>query len=312
VAADISVIIPSLRGGPRLVELVRRLADDGGDVELLIADNGVPDDTARALRALGVRVVSFGRNLGFGAAVNAAAKVTRAEALVVLNDDLFFRDGLVEALVEPLSRVEMAAGVLLQADRSDRIESAGIVVDTLLGAHDYLCGEPVSRLSEPLAPPLGPCGGIGAYRRDSFAAVSGYDEGFFAYYEDVDLALRLRTAGACCELAPAAAAVHARSSTLGPGSIDKARLVGFGRGYLLRKYGVLSRPLVGPVAAATEVGAGAALGVRHRSLEPLRARLRGWQACAQRVEPPPRGFATVGLVSGLRRRRARNRLVDGR
>jgi len=159
VRADVSVVIPSLRGGRGLVELVRSLAAEPSGAELLIADNGLPGDTVEALRRSGASIVRFGRNVGFAAAVNRAASRAKGEVLVVLNDDIVPRPGLIEALVEPLARVEMAAGVLLQAERPDTIESAGIVVDAFLGPHDYLYGEPVSRLSGPLPPPLGPCGG---------------------------------------------------------------------------------------------------------------------------------------------------------
>jgi GT2 family glycosyltransferase len=217
VRADVSVVIPSLRGGPGLVDLVRSLSEEASDAEFLIGDNGLPGDTVEALRWLGAQVVRFGRNVGFAAAVNGAASRAEGEALVVLNDDIVPRPGLIEALVAPLGRAEMAAGVLLQAERPDTIESAGIVVDALLGPHDYLYGEPVSRLGEAPAPPLGPCGAAGAFVRASFDAVGGFDEGLFAYCEDVDLALRLRAAGARCALAAGALAVHAGSGTLRPG-----------------------------------------------------------------------------------------------
>jgi N-acetylglucosaminyl-diphospho-decaprenol L-rhamnosyltransferase len=307
VRAEVSVVIPSLRGGRGLVDLVRSLLEERNGVEFLIADNGMPGETVEALRHLGARVVPFGRNVGFAAAVNGAASRAEGEALVILNDDIVPREGLIEALVEPLGRVEMTAGVLLQGGRPDTIESAGIVVDALLAPHDYLYGESLSRLSEPLPPPLGPCGAAGAFLRRSYDAVGGFDERLFAYCEDVDLALRLHAAGARCALAPGALAVHAGSGTLGPSSLEKARLVGFGRGYLLRKYGVLGHPLIGPAAVSVELAAGIAQAGRHRSLDPLLERLRGWRSCSQRAPRPPRSLATVGLADGLRRRRARSR-----
>ena len=306
--AAVSVLIPSLRGSRKLVDLVECLsAGEATPTEFLIADNGMPTETVEALDRLGAQVVRMPGNLGFGAAVNRIAALARGDALVILNDDLVPRDGFIASLVEHLDQAEMVAGVLVQAEQPDRIESAGIEVDVLLGPHDHLHGEPLSRLAEPLAPPLGPCGGAAAFRRSSFGAVGGFDEALFAYCEDVDLALRLRAGGGRCALAPRALALHAGSSTLGYRSIEKARLVGFGRGYLLRKYGILRHPVIGPVALSVELAASLALARKHHSLDPVRARLRGWRSCSTRATRPPRSVATVGLAHGIRVRRSRSR-----
>jgi GT2 family glycosyltransferase len=49
--------------------------------------------------------------------------------------------------------------------------------------------------------------------RDVFLSLGGYDESFFAYYEDVDLGFRARRAGHECWYAPRAVALHRGSST---------------------------------------------------------------------------------------------------
>ncbi len=117
------------------------------------------------------------------------------------------------------------------------IDSAGVVVDSTLLAFDYLHGLPWS-VAETAAPPLGPTGGAALFTLSSFTAVGGFDERIFAYLEDVDFALRLRAAGCACRLASDARAVHRHSATLGSGSAAKNRLMGWSRGYMLRRYGV--------------------------------------------------------------------------
>jgi GT2 family glycosyltransferase len=302
-----SVVIPSLRGGTDLLELVRRLTVEATDpVEILVADNGLAPHTVEGLHAAGAIVVPMGRNRGFAAAVNRAAEAARGDALVVLNDDVLPEPGFVDALVAGLVTAEMAAGVLLRADRPDVIESAGIELDAALGPHDYLQGESVLRLGEAVPPPVGPCGGAAGFRIDAFRSVGGFDEGFFAYCEDADLALRLRAAGARCALATEARARHLGSGTLGYSSLEKARLVGYSRGYLIRKYGVLNRPRSALLAFSGEAAAAVALGVRHRSLEPARARIRGWRSCGVRAEAPT-DQVTVGPLEAFQRRLARSR-----
>ncbi len=134
----------------------------------------------------------------------------------------------------------MAAGVLLEAHDPTVVDSAGIELDDTLLVFDYLNGQPISVLTRALADPLGPSGAAAAFDRAAFLECGGFDERLFAYWEDVDLVLRLRLAGARCVLVPDARAVHSHSATLGSGSARKNYLTGFGRGYVLRKWGVVT------------------------------------------------------------------------
>jgi GT2 family glycosyltransferase len=305
---SVSVAIPSLSGGDQLVGMVQRLLDHTeAPLEVIVVDNGLDRSVVARLHSAPVRVLTMPRNVGFGAAINKAAEAADGEALVVLNDDLVPAPGFIDRLTAPLqARSDMAAGVLLQHDRLDMIETAGIELDAALGPHDYLQNEPVSRLEQSLPPPLGPSGGAAAYRRLLFEEAGGFDEGLFAYYEDMDLAIRLRAEGARCVLAPDARAVHSVSRTLGYHSVEKAVLVGYGRGYVLRKYGVLSRPLLGLRTIAVELGASAVLARRHRSWAPAKARLEGWRSCQLRHPRPPQELINVRLSAGLWRRYLRS------
>ncbi len=304
-----TVVIPSLSGGSGLVRLVRSLTLTNAHLEVIVADNGLPQDTLSLLAQTSARVVTMGTNLGFGVAVNRAAAIARTEALVVLNDDIEPQSGFLDALVAPIADgATMAAGVLLQELTPDLIETAGVELDRTLAAADYLHNEPVSRLEQPLRVPFGPSGGAAAYRLSAFLEVGGFDENFFAYCEDVDLAIRLRAAGGTCALASRARALHAGSGTLGYRSLAKANLVGFSRGYLLRKYGVLRDRRRAPAALAIEAIAVVLLARRHRSLRPGMARVRGWRSCDARAAPPPSSEITVDLLDAWRRRYVRARM----
>jgi len=305
---SVSVVIPSFRGGRRLVDAVRLLvAAPSVPAEVLVADNGLPPRMVDALASAGASIVAMGTNRGFGAAVNRAAAAASGDVLVVLNDDETPGDDFAARIAAPLANgSDMVAGVLLSDRDPSVIETAGIEIDAAVSPYDYLHGEPTSRLDEPLRPPFAPCGGAAAYRMAAFREVGGFDEGFFAYGEDLDLAIRLRHAGAACALAPDARALHASSSTLGYGSLAKAILVGYSRGYLLRKYGVLRRPRTAARALAVEAAASGVLLARHRSLAPAGARIRGWRSCRVNAPPPPPGAATVAVLDGLRRRYARS------
>jgi hypothetical protein len=182
-----------------------------------------------------------------------------------------------------------------------------VLCDPSLGSHDLLNGHGVDALEEGgLHAPLGPSGGLAAYRREAFEAVGGFDQGFFAYYEDVDLALRMRRAGWTVELARDARGRHLGSASTGWRSVRKAELVGESRGRVLAKYGVLRRPRAFPWLVLEGLSV-VVLCLEHRSLAPVRARLRGFTACDEREPFPPRGVMSITSLGGAVSRRLTRR-----
>jgi N-acetylglucosaminyl-diphospho-decaprenol L-rhamnosyltransferase len=275
VTAD--VVIVTWEARDMVLRCLERLGPEEGDVTTWVVDNGSGDGTVEAVRERfpAARVRALERNVGFGRAVNDAVRQGRAEAIVLVNDDVLAEPGLVEALVAPLAAptVGMVAGLTLLPG-SGLVDGFGIQLDATLAAYNRL------RRRAPDEPPgmvAGPSGAVAAYRRAAWEAVGGFDERLFAYGEDVDLLLRLRLAGWRAAEAPEARGEHIGGATTGVDSPRQRRLAGFARGYLLRRYGVLR----GRAAAraltfeAMVVGWGAA---RHRTLVPLRARVEGWRA----------------------------------
>ena len=143
--------------------------------------------------------------------------------------------------------------------------------------------------------PVGPSGAAAAFDRDAFLAVGGFDENLFAYLEDVDLVLRMRLDGGRCRLAPDARGVHEHSGTLQSGSARKDYLMGFGRGYMLRKWGVLTARRLPPVLIRELViCAGQA------------ASIATWPVCEEgstACAPRPRRGRTPPRPCAIRRRR---------
>jgi N-acetylglucosaminyl-diphospho-decaprenol L-rhamnosyltransferase len=305
-----TVVIPTHNGAARLERLLDSL---GGGTNVLIADNDSSDGTRELLarRFPDVDVYAFARNVGFGRAVNEAVRRIDTDSFVLLNDDCVCEPGFVSkiaAALDPARSVVMAAGVLLEvASGLTTIDSAGIELDRTLLVFDYLNGQPVEAL-EHAEPPVGPSGAAAAFDREAFLAVGGFDEAFFAYWEDVDLALRLRLAGAECALAPGARAVHQHSATLGSGSARKNYLSGYGRGYVLRKWGVLSPRRTLRIAVEDGLICLGQVAI-DRNLQGLRGRVAGWRAARARFPYPGAAFSphTVSIRAQLQRRRLRRR-----
>lgn len=319
-----TVIVPTVVGGSRLTRLVESLGDRRRGVEVLVVDNGSAGTGVASLGSRsGIEVIRMERNIGYTRAVNLAARKASGDALVLLNDDCVCDPGYVEAIVAPLdpaAGVTMAAGVMREAGDPTRIDTAGMQLDRTLLVFDYLNGEPVACLERGVPNPIGPSGAAAAFDREAFLSAGGFDENLFAYWEDVDLVLRMRLEGARCALARDAIGVHHHSATLGSGSRRKNYLTGFGRGYVLRKWSVLSSPgrLVRALVDDGTICLGQA--IMDRNVDGVRGRIRGLRAA-----PPGRGFPAAALAGApippgrrstlhrrLRRRRRLRRSRQGR
>jgi len=304
-----AIYIPTYDGRERLGRALRSLEAQSRPADVVVVDNGSTDGTAELLHDEfpEVALLELGRNLGFGPALNRAIEAHPGDPAILLNNDAEAEPRFVEALLDAAAEgAECIAGVLAQEAEPGLIDSAGVVADRTLMGFDYLHGEPLAA-AERAADPLGPSGGAALYRLGAFQAAGGFDERIFLYYEDLDLALRLRTAGARCRLAANARAVHAYSASLGAGSGEKYARTGWSRGYMLRRYGMLSKPRTATRALAAEAAICAGQLLRDRTAKGLAGRLRGWRDGAGLERRPVEESALLDLslrqALALRRRR---------
>jgi N-acetylglucosaminyl-diphospho-decaprenol L-rhamnosyltransferase len=181
-----------------------------------------------------------------------------------------------------------------------------VIADRTLMGFDYLHGER-REVAEGAPAPLGPTGGAALYSRSAFEAVGGFDERIFLYYEDLDLALRLRARGVSCELAAEARAVHAYSQTLGAGSRAKYSHTGWSRGYMLRRYGVMGRPRDAGRVFFAEGAICLGQLLADRTSRGFVGRLQGWHDAQglPRCRAPSDGLTEIGLREALALRRRR-------
>jgi N-acetylglucosaminyl-diphospho-decaprenol L-rhamnosyltransferase len=172
-------------------------------VSVSVAD--VDNDSAPPQRGLlerelpeGARLELAERNLGYGAAANLALAAGRGEVVCVSNADV---EPLPTALAE-LARAALAepgAGMVGPAfDAADRYHAKLPRGGELLG--QIFAGSFMRRTVA--SPPPGevaeveqPSGACFAMRREAWEECGGFDEGYFLWFEDVDLARRLLDAG---------------------------------------------------------------------------------------------------------------------
>jgi N-acetylglucosaminyl-diphospho-decaprenol L-rhamnosyltransferase len=293
---------------------LRHLRTQTIDHHVIVVDNGSTDDTRARLRADWPRVQLelFDENRGFPEACNRGVAAGSAEIVVLLNNDVDCRHDFLQSLVAPLRdpTVGSVASLMLQPG-GKRIDCIGLVADPVLAGFPRLQGLPADRAHDVIPVLAGPAGAAAAYRRTAWEQVGGLDETIVAYMEDFDLALRLRMAGWRATAAPDAVGVHLGSATNGFRSAWQRRQGGFGRGYVLRRYGLL-RGRTAPRAFVTE--AVVVLGdlVLSRDLAALRGRLAGWRAgrSGSRLPLPPAECVDRGI--GFRDSLAMRRGVYGR
>jgi N-acetylglucosaminyl-diphospho-decaprenol L-rhamnosyltransferase len=297
---DSVVVIPTLNGRALLAEALEALHHQSAPpADVFVVDNASTDGTADMVRAdfPDVHLLRNETNLGFGRAINRAAFAASGDVLVLVNNDVVCDERFLERIAAPLAGERgIVAGVLTQWKRPELIDSAGIVLDRTLRSWDHLAGRPVAELSASTAPPFGPCGGAAAFALSLFQEAGGFDEHLFAYWEDVDMALRLREAGATCALAHDARALHRHSASLGARSKRQAELDAFGRGYVLGKYAPLRRrPGLRALAAAYDWPVMGIEALVRRQPSPLWQRLRGARTGAG--VPAPALVRTTASVS---------------
>lgn len=216
----VRVIVVNYNAGAYLRECLDGLAAQTlSDFECVVVDNGstdgspgdaVPDDSR-------FRVLFMGRNAGFAAGNNVGAREAATPWLALLNPDAIPAPDWLESLIAATRRYPQAVmlgSTQYMLDAPDRYDGVG---DSLL-AFGFPWRGGYRRTATGM-PPTGevfaPCAAAAMYRRDAFEAVGGFDESFFCYAEDVDLAYRMRLRGGRCLQVGAARVRHAGSGVSG-------------------------------------------------------------------------------------------------
>jgi GT2 family glycosyltransferase len=194
---------------------------------VVVIDNASADGSAeiaaRYAGRLPLELARWGENRGFAAAANEALRRTSSPWVLALNPDCRLEGDYLEKLltvVQGRPSLGAATGLLLRAagdtlDPTGVVDSAGMVVRAS-GRHlDRGAGRPLTEELQRSAWVFGASGAAALYRREALADVAYpggevFDETFFSYREDADLAWRLQRRGWWCLYWPSARASHAR------------------------------------------------------------------------------------------------------
>jgi GT2 family glycosyltransferase len=215
----ISVIIVNFNGLRFLEPCLSSLANQSfNNFEIILVDNGSSDGSADFVRQHFPRVilVETGKNLGFAGGTNAGIRVAKGEFILTLNNDTVVDPHILEEIQKPMildPKTGMCASKMLLPD--GKINSTGICISRSGAAWDRGLNEPDTGQYDTVGEVFGPCAGAALYRRSMLDTIGLFDEDFFLFMEDVDLAFRARLAGWICTYVPGARVMHIHGGTAG-------------------------------------------------------------------------------------------------
>jgi GT2 family glycosyltransferase/ubiquinone/menaquinone biosynthesis C-methylase UbiE len=212
---DASIIIPvynNILDTLLCIVTVLEISTDR-NFEIIVADDGSTDATARLITALGgaVRYIRQPRNLGFLGNCNAAALQAKGRYLVLLNNDTLVMPGWLDGLINPFDgqdKVGLVGSKLINWDGT--LQEAGGIFWSDGSAWNFGRGQNAHAPEFCYLKDTDYCSGASiAIPTKLWRELGGFDPIFEpAYCEDSDIAFRIRDAGYRTLYNPASEVVH--------------------------------------------------------------------------------------------------------
>lgn len=253
----ISVILVNFNGAKHLktcLDSLKNLNYPADKLQVVLVDNNSKDNSIALLKEKysQVKLVLNNENLGFAKAVNQGVEAADGTYVALLNNDMKVeKDWLIELVKPLLSEPELAC------TGSKVLNWDGKRIDFVLGMMNFegrgfqIDFEKVLRASEYNKPKdmLFVNGGSMLVEREVFLKVGGFDEDYFAFYEDVDFGWRLWIAGYRVRFIPTSVAYHRHHGTSSSFGQEKLQLL-YERNALFSIYKNYSKPVLDKVLAA--------------------------------------------------------------
>ena len=218
----VSVVTPNYNGEEFLKTFLESLNNDSEYIgEVIIIDNGSSDSSLNYLKNNSFNfplvIIENDENLGFAPAVNQGIEKAQHEYIFSINNDTEIKRGSIKAMIDLISSDDEIFSVqakMLQYDNKRLIDDVGdeynLLAWTKKTGENHDTGEYVE-----VREIFSSCAGAAMYKKSLLMEIGMFDANFFAYMEDVDLAIRSRIHGYKNMLCPDAVVYHIGSATSG-------------------------------------------------------------------------------------------------
>ncbi|WP_407409021.1 glycosyltransferase family 2 protein [Methanobrevibacter sp.] len=218
----VSVVTPNYNGEKFLKTFFDSLNEDSEYIgEVIIVDNGSEDKSKDYINTntfnFPVVLIENSENLGFSPAVNQGIRKAKYDYIFSLNNDTELKKGSIKHMVDLISSSEDIFSVqakMLQYNNKELIDDVGdeynLLAWTKKTGENHNTNEYVDVVEI-----FSSCAGAAMYKKPLLEELGMFDDNFFAYMEDVDLAIRSKINGYRNLLCPQAVVYHIGSATSG-------------------------------------------------------------------------------------------------
>lgn len=230
VRPTVSIIVLTLDGEGLIDGLLQSFAavNTYPNVQFIVVDHGSSDGTIELLRRwskrLPIKIVSRGANYGFAASNNRAARLSRDDLLLFLNNDVVFTEDVVGAMVDVISDPGVGMVGLKQyqpavTPSGRRVYHVGVrlgwnIAERRLRPYHVRPSAADALLANEVAAFPAVTASILLCRREEFLSVGGFCEDYYYGLEDVDLCCKVRwRLGKSVVSLNRCSALHAKNAT---------------------------------------------------------------------------------------------------
>jgi GT2 family glycosyltransferase len=229
-APKVAVLVLNYNGKHHLFECFSSLKEQTyKNYDVYLLDNRSVDGSVEYTKRIfpWVKIISFKDNLGFSKAYNQAIKSIDMGFVAILNNDTRVDRNWLQELVNSILEDNLIAAVgskLLLMDRPYLLHNAGSKITPVGSGFDIGLYEKDSEKYNVKKEVGAVCGAAMLVRKDVFLRIGGFDEDFFAYFEDVDFCWRAWIFGYKVLYVPTSVVYHKLGGSFGSLSRETAFL----------------------------------------------------------------------------------------
>lgn len=229
---EVSVIVLNFNGKDLSDACIASIAQQdfpSESIEVVFVDNGSADGSVDHIRSRwpDIHVVELERNLGFAGGINAGVRAAKGRYVALINNDaradkLWIKEGV--AAFRRGMDIGMVASKILTLD-GQNIDFGGGALSFYGHGFKVGVGEPDRGQYDAPKETLFGSGCALFMPRDLFLEVGGFDEDYFAFFEDVDLGWRLWLLGYRVWYEPKSVAYHRHHGTADRFGVERERFL---------------------------------------------------------------------------------------